>query len=506
MNLASLKAGDTSWAIAPVASKTGASSATGRAALLEKRRSTDGTQTGNTKADKSPVEISPSIPVAVSTDPRQQSIANLAFAGSEPNTPVPASQTTSDEAGNAATVAKLIAGMDITNPRTTLPQPHGFSFVPEPNAKATGSANPADGSQSAHPISQQDSLSDSASKTMPTGATSGTGASSAQGKKKSVGTIATASGSKAAQASEAEPAIANGEVSASAKDATGTVSTDQAAIADSQNPGFQSAVTGTDEANRTYSELLANLKLGKSSSTQAAAKAGSSDKKLSDKLGREADLADTAPGSARGSDQTKQVLAAEKIVNSVAQNAPAQGGAVVETNIPPAPHESFKDHAANTENPVTDHISDEPAASQPIPTAPLGTVQTASLVQHLSETEMHVGIQTGEFGKIDIHTSINQNQISARIYVEHDELGKAMAANLPQLHEKLSVEHRLDAQIELHNTGTNHSNGSDRQQSQQQRTTQNGPASRDADDPIPQVETAREPASTLSNMGLDMHV
>jgi hypothetical protein len=130
------------------------------------------------------------------------------------------------------------------------------------------------------------------------------------------------------------------------------------------------------------------------------------------------------------------------------------------------------------------------------------------LVQQLSESELRVGIQTGEFGKIDIHTSISQSQISARIYIEHDELGKAIAGTLPQLHEKLSVDHHMDAQIEVFNAGSGHSNGTDRHQHQQQQRTpeQNGPASRDGDDPKPKIGTVQEAPSTAITLGLDMHV
>ena len=114
-------------------------------------------------------------------------------------------------------------------------------------------------------------------------------------------------------------------------------------------------------------------------------------------------------------------------------------------------------------------------------TSPLGSVQTARLVQHLSDTELHVGIAAGEFGKIDIHTSVSESQISARIYVEHDDLKAALVGSLPQFHEKLSAEHRLDAQIELYNTGPNFSNGSDRQQQQQRTPEQHRPASLDTE-------------------------
>jgi 4-diphosphocytidyl-2C-methyl-D-erythritol kinase len=117
-----------------------------------------------------------------------------------------------------------------------------------------------------------------------------------------------------------------------------------------------------------------------------------------------------------------------------------------------------------------------------------------------------MGIQAGEFGKIGIHTSVSQGQISARIYVEHNDLGKAISEALPQLHEKLTVEHRMEAQIQLYNTGSGSSYGTEQQKQQQQQKTQeqNLTGSQDADEIYP-AEVAQELTSSAAAGGLDMH-
>lgn len=78
-------------------------------------------------------------------------------------------------------------------------------------------------------------------------------------------------------------------------------------------------------------------------------------------------------------------------------------------------------------------------------------LQSARLVQHLGEAELRVGIHSGEFGNVDIRTSMAHNQFTAQISVERNELGRVLAAELPSLQNRLS-EHRLaSANIILQN-------------------------------------------------------
>jgi hypothetical protein len=277
----------------------------------------------------------------------------------------------------------------------------------------------------------------------------------------------------------------------------------------SEDLALQAAMIGAG-ATKTYSDMS---KPDKSVSTpgQPGTKADASDRKSRTQQkggGRESDLSDSAQISSHNLGQVKQTPPIGKPENLVGQNSPTQS-VVAEITSTNAPHITFKEHIPGKENIPSVIGTDEPAPSQPelTPASPLGSVQTAHLLQRLSEAELRVGIQAGEFGKIDIRTSVSQSQISARIYVEHGELGNALAEGIQQLREKLSVEHHMDAQVELYNTGSSPSNGSDRQQHQQQRTTQqNGPASRDADTSTPKADIVPEAWSTGTAMGLDMHI
>jgi hypothetical protein len=301
------------------------------------------------------------------------------------------------------------------------------------------------------------------------------------------------------------------ERSATLQDASGTaVACAPASV--SQMLGALDAINGASGATRTYSGMLNDLDPGKlpSAPIQPEVKIDTSDRKVrvQQKGGRESDLIDSGQSSSHDSGQVKQAIPVGKAENLVGQNSPSQS-VVVETTRLNASHNTSEGYIPAKENTASTVPTDGSVSSQSdlTPVVPLGSVQTAHLVQHLSETELRVGIQAGEFGKIDIRTSVSQNQLSAQIYVEHGELGKALAEGMSQLHEQLSTAHHMDAQIELYNTGSSYSNGSDRQQHQSQGTPeQNGPASRDADASAPQVEIVPEAPSAGTTMGLDMHI
>ena len=131
-------------------------------------------------------------------------------------------------------------------------------------------------------------------------------------------------------------------------------------------------------------------------------------------------------------------------------------------------------------------------------------MHAARLVERLGESELRVGVNTGEFGKVDIRTSMGRNQFTAEISVERGELGRVLAAELPNLHTRLSEQHLPTANI----TVQDHSAGAsgDQQGSRQDRTlaqTMNTSSSAGELDTswLPPVAEALE-----AGTGLDIHM
>jgi flagellar hook-length control protein FliK len=73
-----------------------------------------------------------------------------------------------------------------------------------------------------------------------------------------------------------------------------------------------------------------------------------------------------------------------------------------------------------------------------VPASAASPVTTAKLVQGMSQSEFRVGMQTEEFGSIDIRTSVARHMFSAQISVEHSDGAKSLAAELPALYHRLA--------------------------------------------------------------------
>jgi flagellar hook-length control protein FliK len=76
-----------------------------------------------------------------------------------------------------------------------------------------------------------------------------------------------------------------------------------------------------------------------------------------------------------------------------------------------------------------------------------GSLHTAKLVAGMERSELRMGLRTGEFGNVDIRTSLVRNQLTAEISAERGELGRALAAELPGLQHRLTEQHLPAANI-----------------------------------------------------------
>ena len=83
---------------------------------------------------------------------------------------------------------------------------------------------------------------------------------------------------------------------------------------------------------------------------------------------------------------------------------------------------------------------DAPGTSLPV------VVQSARLANHLNESQVRVGLNTRDFGNIELQTTISQDRVGARITTGHAELRAAILSDVPSL-EKAIGQHqlRLDA-------------------------------------------------------------
>ena len=113
-----------------------------------------------------------------------------------------------------------------------------------------------------------------------------------------------------------------------------------------------------------------------------------------------------------------------------------------------------------------------PHPSQPeTPVAyPTSLINSAKLVERIGESELRLGMRTGEFGNVDIRTSMVRNQFSAEISVERGELGRVMAADLPGLQTRLSEQRVAVANLTVQDHAGNQSTASEQQKPREGQT------------------------------------
>ncbi len=155
------------------------------------------------------------------------------------------------------------------------------------------------------------------------------------------------------------------------------------------------------------------------------------------------------PQHASGDSFPATPLAIKPLEASVTQTTPVSNHTALITPGQP--------HAASSTNDVMTKAQDSADAaaeqSERAGSTAAGGINTARLMQSMSESEMRVGMHSAEFGDISIRTSVSQQQLTAQINVDHGELGSAIAAHLPSLQSKLGGEFGLHASFELNQLG-----------------------------------------------------
>jgi len=106
-------------------------------------------------------------------------------------------------------------------------------------------------------------------------------------------------------------------------------------------------------------------------------------------------------------------------------------------------------------------------ATEPVTLPVSSPLQVAKLMERAEQTELRVGIQAGEFGSVDIRTSMARNQFSAEISVERGELGRALSAELPSLHSRLAEQRLPMPNITLQDHSAGNQSGDFRQGTRQ---------------------------------------
>jgi hypothetical protein len=261
----------------------------------------------------------------------------------------------------------------------------------------------------------------------------------------------------------------------SLSDLTGTDETDplqgafelqSIGVAENSNATGGIASPAIAEAEPSANAGAASLKDGKLKDLigKTRLKAGSGVPFSSDTSSKDSDISETKDNARRDATNAHVAQIVEQSSQHLAGNSLASSGGGQTGEQTATQNMSFVAATANTVSsttaePVNRNI-DTTAAGQPaeypvpdeIGTSGFTTtngLNTARLIQSMSETEMRVGLHSHDFGDISIRTSVSQQRMQAQISVDHDELGKAISSQLPTVQSKLSEDFGLRATIEV---------------------------------------------------------
>ena len=232
-------------------------------------------------------------------------------------------------------------------------------------------------------------------------------------------------------------------------------------------------------------------------------------------LKKDGDAAKNPPPSDKSSSAKESVSFSVKQVagsdGPLASPSPSNGNAtqisaLVETK-PTNPNVSAKGVEMALKNPAQAAAATNPEAAAEVATAlhTSSPIQVARLIERAGQTELRVGIQAGEFGNVDIRTSMARSQFSAEISVERGELGRVLSAELPALHDRLAEQRVQVSSIVLQDHSAGDSSGDLRQGSRNNPYPQTNQSFRNQD-----LEATIAPIfstdSIESNTGLDLHM
>jgi hypothetical protein len=259
------------------------------------------------------------------------------------------------------------------------------------------------------------------------------------------------------------------------------------AVTTVQPPGSDSAQTSTLKAALASAaqypavKLLPDLNAG-NATTVAVGTSGNGNQIKGSDSGNEKNPSDGSTTSKISSSQngTPTPSAQSGGTTQHAQLDAAQISAMTAKVADASPLQTAPVHVAAQQQPIISGATDRqphsaeiagstlPAAADGPETAGTSGVNTAKLIQTLSETQMQVGMHSAEFGDISIRTAVSEQQMVAQITVDHGDLGRAIALHAPAAQIKLGDDLGVRAAIQVTQSGMSfsHEHGSAAQQEQ----------------------------------------
>jgi hypothetical protein len=206
------------------------------------------------------------------------------------------------------------------------------------------------------------------------------------------------------------------------------------------------------------------------SSLKPASKAVQSGTSATDGESESKDTATDATSDATGAGKHTKISADQSEFQAgVQQTTSSQGQNAVPIQVTYASHAAIATVQAQStaSASLTPSSSQHAGVNSSAATAPLtaasasdvspqtsSVINTAKLIHSMGQSEMRVGMRSDEFGNISISTTASKDVITAQISLDHGELAKTLAAQLPEMQTRLGSGQTLNVHIDMNGTGT----------------------------------------------------
>jgi len=232
--------------------------------------------------------------------------------------------------------------------------------------------------------------------------------------------------------------------------------------AEASTPQIDAALSGTVTSTVSATQLRAKnvqSKISDTAGTKSSDSANSTDagkSKIDTAISAQSDSSSHNAQSNSQSSQHPQFDPAQLTANmsrtAEAATSPAQMAIAHMASHAPATQTSA---SPSTQEAIRQSLPPTSSSSDADEVVTTSGINTAQVLQSLSQSEMRVGMHSEEFGNISIRTSVSQQQMLTQISLDHSGLSQAISGHISSMQSKLANDYGLHAQIEVnHQSGT----------------------------------------------------
>jgi len=314
-----------------------------------------------------------------------------------------------------------------------------------------------------------------------------------------------------------EPQVAGEGVTRSSTDAAPVHAVDRDAVsaADVQKQAKQSTDIASDAARpelpQSPQTSTETMRSGASENTAAPVQSGeshtgsqsSSANDKSDPSGKHESGASVS-GLSLGSRDLPSVSAPIGFADAMASQSLDGNALKVATSAATPPNDIAPSLGSGSAQANVPHASDQIEQQQQSLEALISPFQSAKLTDRAGQPELHVGFQAGEFGNVDIRTSILRNQVTAEISVERGDLHNMLSVELPHLKEKLANHPAVETNIVLNNQSGGTSSDSRQAYRRFAQVPQSSTPGATEVEPLPEMSAISESQTSSSQLDIRM--